>query len=110
MSHLIRLFLAAGLVACGILAIALGLARHNADLLAPFHFFVFLVFVALYLVPTALALYRNCTAIPWVAALNVLLGWTLIGWVIALGWAASGKVRMLPPATPQRPIRFVSGH
>ena len=110
MSHLIRLFIAAGIVACGILAIALGLARHSADLLAPFHLFVFLVLVALYLVPTGLALYRNCTATAWIAALNILLGWTLFGWVIALGWAASGKAGVLPPSTPGRPIRFVSGH
>lgn len=105
MSHLVRLFVAAGLAAFGILVIAVGLARHNADLLAPFHLFAFLALVGLYVVPSALAVYRNCVAVAWIIALNILLGWTFIGWVVALGWAASGKVAVVhstlpPPAGP----------
>jgi hypothetical protein len=49
------------------------------------------------------------SATVWIAALNILLGWTLFGWVIALGWAASGKVRRLQLSTPTRSIRSVPG-
>lgn len=43
--------------------------------------------VAIYLLPFIVAMVRgkrNCLAI---LVLNLLLGWTLIGWVVALVWA-----------------------
>ncbi|MGA8085748.1 MAG: superinfection immunity protein [Terracidiphilus sp.] len=110
MSHLFRLFAAAGLAAFAVLVIVVGLARHNADLLAPFNFFALIVFMVLYIVPTALALYRNCRATAWIAALNILLGWTLFGWAIALGWAASGKVAEVHPTLPSPPGPALQGH
>jgi hypothetical protein len=103
MSHLFRLFLAAGLVAFVILAFAFSLVTHGIDVLAPSQLFVFLFLLVLYVVPTALALYRNCRTTAWIAALNILLGWTLFGWVIALGWAASGKVVLADPAQHSSP-------
>ena len=48
-----------------------------------------LVVFALYLIPYYVAIgnrKRNATAI---GALNVLLGWTVIGWIAALVWALS---------------------
>jgi len=110
MKNLFRALFAAGLIALAILMIAVGLARYTAALLPPAHLILFVAVVVLYLVPSALALYRNCTATAWIAALNILVGWSLFGWVIALGWAASGKVKMLPPATAVRPIRPLTGH
>jgi len=107
MNTMLRLFVGAGLVALAILTIAIGLARNTAALAAPAHVLLFLALVALYLAPSGLALHRNCTATRWIIALNVLLGWTLFGWVIALGWAASGKAVALPPVPPVRPV---TGH
>jgi hypothetical protein len=109
MSHLFRLFVAAGLVAFGILVIAIGMARHTADLLAPLHLFLFLALVALYVVPSALAVYRNCTAVAWIIALNILLGWTFLGWFLALGWAASGKVAVVNHTLPSPPGPALQG-
>lgn len=46
-----------------------------------------LVFLCLYFLPTAIAhrrRHRNTLAL---GALNLLLGWTLLGWVAALVWA-----------------------
>jgi hypothetical protein len=40
--------------------IALGMTRNNADLLAPAHQLLFAIAAAVYLLPTALAFYRNC--------------------------------------------------
>jgi hypothetical protein len=39
-------------------------------------------------------------------AVNLLLGWTIFGWFVAMGWAASGKIRepvhpiVVPPTHP----------
>lgn len=100
MSHLLRLSIVGGLAALAVLIIAVGLARNDAALLAPVNLFLFVMAIALYLLPTGLALYRDCRAAGWIAAINVLLGWTLFGWAAALGWAASGATRpvVLPPA------------
>lgn len=110
MKDMLRLFVATALVAFAILAVAVGLARNTAALLAPVHLILFIVVVALYLLPSALAMYRDCQATGWIAALNILLGWTLFGWVVALGWAAGGKTRTVPPALSQPPIQHVAGH
>jgi len=48
---------------------------------------VLIIFVAVYFLPCGIAGYRthiNSTAI---SILNLLLGWTVIGWIIALVWA-----------------------
>lgn len=110
MSHLFRLLAAAGLVAFAALMILVGLARHDADLLAPFSFIAFIVLMVLYIAPTALALYRNCRATAWIAALNILLGWTVFGWAIAMGWAASGTVSAAHPTLPSPPGPVLHGH
>ena len=102
MNNLLRLLLIAGLAGCGIVVVALSLARHNADLLAPVNLMLFVIGVLVYLLPTALAMYRDCKATAWIAVVNVLLGWTIFGWFVAIGWAASGKIRepSCPVGTP----------
>ncbi len=110
MGNMLRLFVGAGLVAFAILVIAIGLARNTAALLAPVHLILFVVLIAGYLLPTALALYRGCVATGWIAAINILLGWTVFGWVIALGWAAGGRINAAPPSIPAPPVQPIPGH
>ena len=43
--------------------------------------------VALYFVPTLLALLRGHRQLLAIGALNLLLGWTLLGWVGSLVWS-----------------------
>lgn len=93
MKNLLRVFLIAGVVACAIVVAALGLVRHDADLMAPVNLMLFVLAILAYFLPTGLAMYRDCKATAWIAVVNVLLGWTLFGWVIALGWSAKGQVR-----------------
>ena len=58
----------------------------------------------LYLLPTFIALGRDAAARAEVVALNVLLGWTVAGWVFALV-LAFGPRRPRPPApSPTRPL------
>ncbi len=98
MSRLLRLFIVSGLIAFAIIATALELIHHGVNLLAPGNLFLFAVGMAFYLLPTALALYRKCEKTVWIAVVNVLLGWTIAGWVMSLGSAANGEVSMLRPA------------
>ncbi len=64
---------------------------------------VWLAFLTLitsgYLIPALIAHSRrhhNSASIFW---LNFLLGWTIIGWIIALAWACS-RVRSFDPLLP----------
>jgi hypothetical protein len=41
---------------------------------------------ALYMLPTILAYSLSNKNLPAICLLNVLLGWTFIGWVVALIW------------------------
>lgn len=93
MKQWVRLLVLVGLAVCGIVLVALGFVQHDADLTAPLNLVLFVVAALVYLLPTGLAYYRDCKASAWIAAVNVLLGWTIFGWFIAMGWAASGKVR-----------------
>ena len=44
-------------------------------------------FIVLYFLPTMIAAGRGHQRMAAVVALNVLTGWTFIGWVVALVWA-----------------------
>ncbi len=68
---------------------------------------VFLLFlVALYFVPLIVAVVRKVPNVGSVGVINFFLGWTLIGWVVALAMAA--RSAPVPPggyrATPGGPI------
>lgn len=49
--------------------------------------FILLILAAIYMLPTIVASRRNHRNTPAIAVLNVLLGWSLIGWAGALVWA-----------------------
>jgi Superinfection immunity protein len=48
---------------------------------------IVLIVIGLYWVPTILAASNRKANVGAICALNFFLGWTLIGWVIALVWA-----------------------
>jgi hypothetical protein len=50
---------------------------------------IILLFVigGIYLLPTIIASVRSHQQVAAIAALNILLGWTLLGWVIAFVWS-----------------------
>ena len=49
-----------------------------------------------YFVPTLVSGARGCKAHGGIVVVNLFLGWTFIGWVVALAWAASGEQRPKP--------------
>jgi hypothetical protein len=51
---------------------------------------VVLLVLTLYFIPSIVAI-SNKRQVAAIIALNVLLGWTLIGWIVALVWALTNK-------------------
>jgi hypothetical protein len=63
--------------------------------------------IVLYFLPTLIAGLRRSTMTLWVALIDLLLGWTVVGWIVALVMAIassrkppSGVVNVPPPAPP----------
>ena len=110
MSNMIRLLIVVGLIACGIAVVAMGFARSDANLLAPVHLMLFVLAALVYVLPTGLAMYRGCKATVWIAVVNVLLGWTIFGWFVTLGWAAAGKMRPVSASIAPPPAHPAAGH
>jgi hypothetical protein len=46
--------------------------------------------IVIYLLPSFIVLARRRNNALAIIALNILLGWTFIGWVVALVWALTG--------------------
>jgi hypothetical protein len=61
-----------------------------------------LVLIGLYLLPTIIAVSRKVANVGSVAVINVLLGWTFIGWVVALAMAA--RSRPTDPVSSAGPV------
>ncbi len=82
-------------VALDVLAISTG----YGDAMGPvFMLPMLLVMVAAYLAPTIIANSRNIPNAGAVAVINVLLGWTFLGWIVALAMSVGGTAR--PPTAP----------
>lgn len=55
--------------------------------------FVVVVLIGLYLLPSLVAAGRKHKNEGAIVALNLLLGWTLLGWIAALVWALTDNTR-----------------
>ena len=53
--------------------------------------FWMLIFLAIHFLPSFVAGARNHISTLAIFMLNLLLGWTVIGWVVALIWACTGQ-------------------
>lgn len=71
--------------------------------------FVLMALLAVgYFLPTIVATLRNHRNAGAIVAVNVLLGWTFIGWVVALVWSMTNPA---PPVVVQQqpPVQFRAG-
>ena len=59
-----------------------------------------LVALMLYFLPWCLAKMRKHHNSLAIGLLNLLLGWTVIGWIVALVWAATAVQPQVSPSTP----------
>ena len=74
-----------------------------------FAWFIVVVCLVPYFLPTIIAILRKKTSAGGIFVLNLLLGWTVIGWVGALIWSLSADARETtvivnnppPPPPPQ---------
>lgn len=66
--------------------------------LGPQELLLILFFLPLYFVPLIVAAIRKSRAIGGIAAVNILLGWTFLGWVGALVWAVVSNSDHVGPA------------
>jgi len=57
-----------------------------------------IVALVIYFTPMLIAIDRDHPQMGPIAVINIFLGWTLVGWVVALAWS----VATLPPAPPAR--------
>lgn len=110
MNNQLRLLGACVFLAFVVVVLSLGMAQQTNNLMAPFNLILLVLGVGLYLLPTILALYRNCHATSWIAMVNVLFGWTIVGWFLVLGWAATGKIDAFPPSITTPPGSPITGH
>jgi hypothetical protein len=110
MRNLLLLFVVGGVIASGVLAISLGMAQHSSAILAPAQLILFTIAAAVYLWPSLLALHRKCRAAKWIISLNILLGWTVVGWIAAMIWAIRGAVRAVSVQSSTHSSEVVAGH
>jgi hypothetical protein len=55
-----------------------------------------MLILILYLLPTLIAFGREHPRRGEIAVVNIVVGWTLIGWIIVFLWAALGRVEAQP--------------
>ena len=76
------------------------------ELFAPWHLLVLLIIgiplLALHFLPSIIAGVRHTTNFGWILTINFLLGWTIIGWIVALVWALRDTPRDIG-SIPQPP-------
>jgi hypothetical protein len=58
---------------------------------SPLHLLIWLTAIAVYFTPVIVAWTRHAPHRGWVTVVNVFLGWTVIGWVVALVMACRGR-------------------
>lgn len=58
--------------------------------------------IAMYFLPAIVAHHRQHVSSGAIFLTNLLLGWSIIGWIVCFAWACSGNTRqqveILPPA------------
>ncbi|MCU0653584.1 MAG: superinfection immunity protein [Candidatus Pacebacteria bacterium] len=71
-------------------------------MIGEFFALMFVLFLSVYFLPTLVAIIRGKRNIGAIFVLNLLLGWSFIGWVLALVWAL---VRDTDPSNPAQSMQ-----
>ena len=64
--------------------------------LGPWELLILSIVLPIYFVPTIVAIVRKVKNLAAIIVLNVLLGWTFLGWVGSLVWALAAE-KTTPP-------------
>lgn len=70
----------------------------------PFIIF-FVAAIAIYFIPSAVAIGREHRNAGAIIVLNIFLGWTFLGWVVALVWASTSNVKTREERERERAAR-----
>ena len=74
------------------------------ELLQPFHLIILFVIglplLVLDFLPTIIASVRRTKNFGWIFVFNFLLGWTIVGWIVALIWALRDEPKYVMTAPP----------
>ena len=66
-----------------------------------FELIALLFAVAMYFLPAIVAHHRQHVSAGAIFLINLLLGWSIVGWIVCFAWACSGNTRrdvmILPP-------------
>lgn len=60
----------------------------------------FLMFSVLYFLPTIIGLASHKSSSLGIFLMNLFLGWTVVGWIVAFTWALGPKPGYRPGSTP----------
>jgi hypothetical protein len=63
-------------------------------------------FGAIHFLPTIIAALRNGRSVVGIFLLNLFLGWTVIGWIVALIWAITNEPKWMYYGYPPPPRRY----
>lgn len=61
-------------------------------------FLLIFAFLLFYFIPTLIANVRNCQHSGTIIFINLIFGWTVLGWIAALIWAIAEKPEATKPA------------
>jgi hypothetical protein len=61
-----------------------------------------IVLIIIYFFPWVLAKIRRATGSGGVFVVNLFFGWTIVGWIVALAWAAGGRVEERTETPPNK--------
>lgn len=64
---------------------------------------IVLPLLALHFLPAIIAGVRHAHNFGWILLVNVLLSWTVIGWIVALIWSICDTPRYVLPYVPPPP-------
>jgi len=67
-----------------------------------FRLLAFFCMVVLYFAPAIIAHHRRHESSTAIFVVNLLLGWSVIGWIVCFAWASSGNSRRIVILPPER--------
>jgi hypothetical protein len=67
---------------------------------------IFVVAFVIHFLPAFIAGSRHVRSFWWIVLINIFLGWTFIGWVVALVWALRDEPAFVRPYMQAPPPQF----
>jgi hypothetical protein len=76
------------------------------DLIQPTHLIILFIMTPVGLLPILIAGMRSVKNFGWIFVINLFLGWTMVGWVVALIWALRDAPKYQTTFAPSLPPTY----